>query len=226
MLVNKKLTNKGAAPDEKQSRSKLWLLIVLAVFFVLIILPLWFLLKLGILYLPGLSNWIFEPAAFTYEVEPSLVTERTLMNNFTMDSEYWYISLNEGQSTYLLNEYLGEDWQIIVENNGFELYGPLMSAVNNPDQKSFVKILYTQEEEGKSLDVYINDVYVPRFLSHYLLNKYLLKEDGTAAPYFENLRLEDKKVVVYGQLDTWQDVFNNIDYNVLMEQFINYFLAE
>src|SRR6056297_1814202 len=120
--------------SDNSKYSKLWLIIVLAVFFVIVVIPLWFVLKIGILYIPKISDMVFEPAEAEYIVEKKEVNENSLMYRVKFDQDSWYLTLSEEEVTYLLSNYMGEDWQMVLSEGQFEVFGPLVTAINNSDQ--------------------------------------------------------------------------------------------
>lgn len=223
MLVKNKKEDKNSSNDEgKKKKSFIWLFVSLIIFAIIIFTFLWALVRSGLVYVPWMSDVFYEKAEATYEVEPSY-GNINILNNVISKEDHWELSLSENQLTSFLFDYLGEDWQIIVGEESFELYGSLFSAVNKEEQMIYVKIIY---DDG-DLNLFINDIKLPRFLSDYLLKKYLLKEDVVEEDsFFDEILLKEKKIVVIGYGNLLDIAIDNIDYDQFMQAVINYFLEE
>lgn len=223
MLVkNNKEDNNSSNNEGEKKKSLVWLFVSLIIFAIIIFTFLWALVRSGLVYVPLMTDVFYEKAEATYEVEPSY-GNANILNNIVPKEDHWELGLSENQLTSLLLDYLGEDWQIIVGENSFELYGSLFSAVNKEDQMVYIKTVY---DDG-DLNLFINDIKLPRFLSDYLLKKYLLKEDTVEEEsFFDEILLEEKKIVVIGYGSIWDIAIDNIDYDQFMQTVINYFLEE
>ncbi len=210
--------------SDNSKYSKLWLIIVLAVFFVIVVIPLWFVLKIGILYIPKISDMVFEPAEAEYIVEKKEVNENSLMYRVKFDQDSWYLTLSEEEVTYLLSNYMGEDWQMVLSEGQFEVFGPLVTAINNSDQWSYLKVIYI---EDASLQFFFNDLSLPKFLENYIIEKYLLEtstEDLTSeSKYFEKIELKENELTISGGRDKLNNILQNVDYDKVLESVINYF---
>jgi hypothetical protein len=224
MLVKNNNGKDGDSSKEegKKKRSLVWLFVSLIIFAIIIFMFLWAMVRSGLVYVPWMTDAFYEKAEASYEVEATLGTIN-ILNNVIPKTDHWELSLSENQLSSLLVSYMGENWQIIVGEDYFELYGSLFSAVNKEDQMVYLKTIY---DDG-DLAVFVNNIKLPRFLSDYLVKKYFLKEDMVEEEsFFDEILLEEKKIVVIGYGNIWDIAIDNIDYDQFIQTVINYFLEE
>jgi len=226
MLVNEsqKTEKEKISVDGKKRKSLFWLLLSLLIFFAIIFSFFWGLVRSGLVYMPWMTEIFYHQAEASYKVIP-VVNNINILNNIVSKPDHWELILSENQLTKLLADYLADDWQVIISDNAFEFYGSLFSAVNNEEQQIYAKIIYS----NNNLNLFINDIKLARFISDYLLNKYLLKnDDGTLEEesFFDEILLKDKQIVLIGYGNLLDIAIDKIDSDQIIQTVLNYFLEE
>lgn len=176
--------------------SKLWLLLSLAIFAVIIFAVLYVLLRLRFIYLPGLSAQFGGSVAPTYQISEILSEPVDLTwQDWTTEDGFVILTLSEEKVTAFIRKYFDPKWQIIFNDHGFEFFGRLYTAVNNEDYWSEVKVIY----EIDTIKINLNGFDVPESLNKFLLN-YIISSEGsadTSEKYFEKIDFMNKKVSVF-----------------------------
>ena len=171
MLVkNTDAANSVKVTAVENKRSKLWLIFVFAFFAFFIYGILWWVLRFGFLSIPFLNDRFYEKTEPSYVIEVPANYNVSLLDAVYYRADRWHLLLDELELSALLQQFMGEGWQIIVNPDSFELYGPIMSAINDENHVSYVKILYTVNEEPQ---VIFNEIELPRFISDLLIQKHL-----------------------------------------------------
>lgn len=176
--------------DAVPKRSKWWLLVALSIFTVFFLLVMWGLLRLRFLYLPYFSQWFGGEVHVTYQLPLDLPKpEAITWSDWQWHDSLLSIAFTEERVSGFLREYLGDKWQIIFQDNSFELFGPIYSSVNNVYYWAELKVNYDSED----LAINLNGFAVPEWLNNYLLN-YIISSDEPRTEYFEKIELLDKKI--------------------------------
>jgi hypothetical protein len=213
---------KKQVADALPKRSKWWLLVSLFIFGVFFLLVIWGLLRLRFLYLPYFSRWFGGEVAVTYQLPQDLPKpEAITLLDWQWRDSLLTITFTEERVTGFLREYLGESWQIIFQENAFELFGPIYSSINNSDYWGELKVNYNQN----SLIINLNGSEVPQRLNNYLLN-YIISSDEPRTEYFEKIELLDKKIRISFSQEQQAVLMKNFNPDDFFKNLVQYLIYE
>lgn len=206
----------------KQSRSKLWLLLSLLIFSVIILTVFYFLLRTRFVYVPVLSDTFGGEIAPEYQI-PDKLNETTDLTwqNWSQKDGFTVLTFSEAKATELLRKYFDSKWQIILKDGGFELFGPLYTAVNNDEYWSETLVRFV---DG-ALKLNLNGINVPERLNNYLLN-YIISSDEESSKSFEKVVFSAGEVAVYFSKDQAGTLLKNFNAEDFFKNLIQYLLYQ
>ncbi|HPL92785.1 MAG TPA: hypothetical protein PLB38_00695 [bacterium] len=224
MLEHHNLNVSPAKPDSSTParRSRLWLPLALLIFAIIIFSVLYVLLRARFVYLPVLSEQFGGTVAPEYRLPTdSGETADLTWQNWSQKDGFTVLTFSEAKATELLRKYFDSKWQIILKDGGFEIFGPLYTAVNNDEYWSEVKVLFVSEK----LIINLNGMDVPERLNNYLLN-YIISSDEASEKSFEKVVFSAGEVAVYFSKDQAGTLLKNFNAEDFFKNLIQYLLYQ